>query len=97
MLAFAFEGITSLSIKPIRLITTTGFLIFGISLMMLIYFIIRHFTGATILGWTSTIVSIWAIGGLQILAIGIIGEYIGKIYLETKKRPKFIVDKYLND
>lgn len=97
MLAFAFEGITSLSIKPIRLITTTGFLIFGISLMMLIYFIVRHFTGATILGWTSTIVSIWAIGGLQILAIGVIGEYIGKIYLETKKRPKFIVDKYLND
>lgn len=97
MLAFAFEGITSLSIKPIRLIATTGFLIFGISLMMLIYFIVRHFTGATILGWTSTIVSIWAIGGLQILAIGVIGEYIGKIYLETKKRPKFIVDKYLND
>lgn len=97
MLAFAFEGITSLSIKPIRLITTTGFFIFGISIAMLIYFLIRHFTGATIAGWTSTIVSIWAIGGLQLLAIGIIGEYIGKIYLETKNRPKFIIDKYLKD
>ncbi len=97
MLAFAFEGITSLSIKPIRLITTTGFFIFGISIAMLIYFLIRHFTGATIQGWTSTIVSIWAIGGLQLLAIGIIGEYIGKIYLETKNRPKFIIDKYLKD
>lgn len=97
MLAFAFEGITSLSIKPIRLITTTGFFIFGISIAMLIYFLIRHFTGATIAGWTSTIVSIWAIGGLQLLAIGIIGEYIGKIYLESKHRPKFIIDKYLKD
>ncbi len=97
MLAFAFEGITSLSIKPIRLITTTGFIIFGISIAMLIYFLIRHFTGATIAGWTSTIVSIWAIGGLQLLAIGIIGEYIGKIYLESKHRPKFIIDKYLKD
>lgn len=94
MLAFAFEGIASLSIKPIRLITTTGFLIFGISLLMLLYFLIRHFTGATIQGWTSTIVSIWAIGGLQLLAIGVIGEYVGKIYLEAKHRPKFIIEKY---
>jgi glycosyltransferase involved in cell wall biosynthesis len=97
MLAFAFEGIASLSIKPIRLITTTGFLIFGISLLMLLYFLIRHFTGATIQGWTSTIVSIWAIGGLQLLAIGVIGEYVGKIYLEAKHRPKFIIEKYLKD
>ena len=95
MLAFAFEGITSLSVKPIRFITTLGLLIFLISIGMLIYFLIRHFTGQTIQGWTSIAVSVWAIGGLQLLAIGVIGEYIGKIYLETKSRPKFIIEEYL--
>jgi len=95
MLAFAFEGITSLSIKPIRMITTLGLAIFLISIFMLIYFLIRHFTGATVTGWTSLAVSLWALGGLQLLAIGVIGEYIGKIYLETKERPKFIIDEYL--
>jgi len=97
MLAFAWEGITSLSTKPIKLITSLGIFIFVISIIMLIYSIIRHYTGATEIGWTSTIVSIWAIGGLQLLSIGIIGEYIGKVYLETKERPKFIVEKYLDD
>ena len=95
MLAFAFEGITSLSIKPIRMITTLGLVIFLMSIFMLIYFLIRHFTGATVTGWTSLAVSLWALGGLQLLAIGVIGEYIGKIYLETKERPKFIIDEYL--
>lgn len=95
MLAFAFEGITSLSIKPIRMITTLGLVIFLMSILMLIYFLIRHFTGATVTGWTSLAVSLWALGGLQLLAIGVIGEYIGKIYLETKGRPKFIIDEYL--
>lgn len=97
MLAFAWEGITSLSTKPIKFITGLGMFIFVVSIIMLIYFLIRHYTGATEIGWTSTIVSIWAIGGLQLLSIGIIGEYIGKIYLETKARPKFIVEKYLDD
>ena len=97
MLAFAWEGLTSLSIRPIRMIMTLGSLIFLISIIMLIYSVIRHAAGATTIGWTSTVVSIWAIGGLQLLAIGIIGEYIGKIYLETKHRPKFIVEKYLSD
>ena len=96
MLAFAMEGITSLSIKPIRMITSLGFFIFTVSIIMMIYFLIRYFTGATIQGWTSIAVSVWAIGGLQLLAIGVVGEYIGKIYLETKARPKFIVDEYLN-
>ena len=96
MLAFATDGITSFSIKPIRMITTCGFLIFAISLMMLIYFLAVHFMGRTIHGWTSTIVSIWAIGGLQLLAIGIVGEYIGKIYLETKARPKYIIETVLD-
>ena len=81
MLAFATDGITSFSIKPIRLITTFGILIFGISLLMLLYSLVVHFMGKTVAGWTSMIISIWAIGGLQLLAIGVVGEYIGKIYL----------------
>ena len=96
MLAFATDGITSFSIKPIRMITTCGILISGISILMLLYFLVLHFTGSTVHGWTSTIVSIWAIGGLQLLAIGIVGEYIGKIYLETKERPKYIIETVLD-
>ncbi len=95
MLAFAFEGITSLSIKPIRMITSLGFLIFLISLGMLLYVLIRHFLGYTVVGWTFLAVSVWGIGGLQLLGIGIVGEYIGKIYLETKRRPRFHIEKYL--
>ena len=68
----------------------------AISLIMLIYFLVVHFMGRTVHGWTSTIVSIWAIGGLQLLAIGIVGEYIGKIYLETKARPKYIIETVLD-
>ena len=97
MLAFAWEGLTSLSVKPIRMIMTLGSVIFLVSIAMLIYSLVRHAMGATMVGWTSTVVSIWAIGGLQLLAIGIIGEYIGKVYLETKQRPKFIVEEYLKD
>lgn len=97
MLALAWEGITSLSIQPIRLITWLGLIIFLISLAMIIYSIIRFFIGATVSGWASTLCSIWALGGLQLLAIGIIGEYIGKIYLETKRRPRFIVETFLED
>ncbi len=96
MIAFALEGITSMSVKPIRLVTVLGFLIFAISVLMLLYSLVRHWIGATVTGWTSTVVSIWAIGGLQLLAIGVIGEYIGKIYLETKHRPKYTVEEYLN-
>ena len=97
MLSFATEGITSFSVKPIRMITNLGILLFTISILMLIYFLIRHFTGYTVEGWTSLAVSVWAIGGLQLLAIGIIGEYIGKIYLETKNRPKYFIETYLED
>ncbi|MEA5011786.1 MAG: glycosyltransferase family 2 protein [Angelakisella sp.] len=95
MLNFAMDGITSLSVRPIRFITLLGFLLFSISILMLLYFLIRHFTGHTVAGWTSIVVSVWAIGGLQLLAIGVIGEYLGKIYLETKHRPKFIIETYL--
>lgn len=97
MLALAWEGITSLSIQPIRLVTGTGIVVFALSLLMLAYFLFRYFTGATVAGWASLAVSIWAIGGLQLLAIGIVGEYIGKIYLETKRRPRFIVDEFLGE
>jgi len=95
MLALAVDGITSLSIKPIRFIVFLGGFIFGCSILMLIYSLVQHFLGNTKAGWTSLIVSIWAIGGLQLFAIGVIGEYIGKIYLETKARPKYIIEKEL--
>lgn len=97
MLAFAWEGITSLSTKPIRMITGLGAIVFLVSIAILIYSLVRYFMGETITGWTSTVMSVWAIGGLQLLAIGIIGEYIGKVYLETKQRPRFIISKYLGD
>ena len=97
MLALAWEGITSLSTKPIKMITRLGIIMLVISLIMLIYTLIRYFMGATNTGWASLMVSIWAIGGLQMLAIGIIGEYIGKIYLESKRRPRYIVEEYLKD
>lgn len=97
MISFAVEGITSLSIRPIRLITVMGFLIFIMSIIMTIYSFVRHFMGATIVGWTTLMVSVWAIGGLILLALGIVGEYIGKVYLETKERPRFLVEQFLND
>lgn len=95
MLAFAFEGITSLSTKPIRMITALGFLIFFVSIVMLIIFIVQFFMGLTVPGWASVIVSLWAIGGLLMLAVGVVGEYIGKIYLETKARPRFLIAEFL--
>ncbi|MBR6616908.1 MAG: glycosyltransferase, partial [Oscillospiraceae bacterium] len=97
MLAFAFEGVTSFSIKPIRMITFLGVSIFLVSLAMLVYVLIRHFLGYTVVGWTFLAVSMWGIGGLQLLSIGIVGEYIGKIYLETKRRPRYHVETYLRD
>ncbi len=97
MLALAWEGITSMSIQPIRIITWLGAIVFAISIIMIIYSLISFFAGWTVSGWASILCSIWAIGGLQLLAIGIIGEYIGKIYLEVKRRPRFIVEKYLED
>ena len=97
MISFAIEGITSLSVKPIRLISTLGLSIFLISIVMLIYSLIRYFMGKTIIGWSSLIISIWAIGGLILLALGVIGEYIGKIYLETKHRPRYIIKEIIND
>ncbi len=97
MLALAMEGITSLSTKPIRYITALGFLVFLVSLIMLIVFIVQWSMGMTVAGWASVICSVWAIGGLILLALGVIGEYIGKIYLETKERPRFLIREVLDD
>ena len=97
MISFAFEGITSLSVKPIRIISGLGVIIFSVSIIILIYSLVQHFTGNTIPGWTTTVLSIWAIGGLTMISLGVIGEYIGKIYLETKNRPRYIISEYLGD
>ncbi len=97
MLAFAIDGITSFSVKPLRLITSVGLGIFVVSLFMLLYTLISWITGQTVVGWTSTLASIWMIGGIQLLSLGIIGEYVGKIYNETKRRPRFIIERYLNE
>lgn len=97
MIAFALEGITSLSTKPIRLITALGFLIFLVSVAMLVTFIVQWAMGMTVAGWASVICSVWAIGGLILLSLGVIGEYIGKIYLETKHRPRFLIREILDD
>lgn len=96
MLAFAFDGITSFSVKPIRLILFLGALIFGLSLIMLIWALVAHMTGHVVSGWTSLMCSIWMIGGIQLLALGVIGEYMGKIYNESKARPRFIIERVLN-
>ena len=97
MLAFAIDGITSFSVKPLRLITNAGIVVFLISLVMLLYTLISWIAGRTVAGWTSTLASIWMLGGIQLLSLGVIGEYIGKVYNETKQRPRFIIDRYLND
>ena len=83
--------------KPIKLITGLGFFIFFVSIVVFVYSLVRHFTGQTIQGWTTTVLSVWAIGGLIMISLGVIGEYIGKIYLETKNRPRFIIESYIGD
>ena len=97
MLSFALEGITSLSTKPIRYITLLGFLVFLVSILMLVYSVVRWAHGGTVIGWASVICSVWAIGGLILLSLGVIGEYIGKIYLETKGRPRFLIREVLEE
>ena len=97
MLSLALEGITSLSIKPVRMVAGLGFVIFLCSIIMLVYILVSYFTGHVVAGWSSILVSVWVIGGLLLLSIGIIGEYIGKVYLETKKRPRYIIEEYIND
>lgn len=93
MVSLAFDGITSLSIKPIRLIIAFGAFVSLISLLLIIWSVVRYFTGNTVLGWASTIAVISFFGGVQLLSMGVIGEYIGKIYIETKARPRFIIEE----
>lgn len=92
MISFAMEGITSFSVRPIKLALALGVISFLVSIGMLIYCIYEHSIGNTVSGWASLGVSIWAIGGLQMLMLGVVGEYVGKIYLETKHRPKYIIE-----
>lgn len=94
MISFAMEGITSFSVKPIRYITVLGVLFALLGVAMAIYAIVSHARGTAVAGWTSTMMSIWLIGGVQLIALGLIGEYVGKIYSEVKRRPRFIVEEY---
>ena len=95
MLAFAFDGISSFSVKPLKVSLWLGILSFFVAIGILIYCLVQFFLGNTVSGWASLSISIWALGGMQLLMIGIVGEYIGKIYLETKHRPKFIIESVL--
>ncbi len=97
MLSFAINGITSFSTKPLKFITGLGFVMSLLSILAFIWAFIAKFGGFSELGWSSTMCSIWLIGGLQLLCLGIIGEYIGKIYAEVKQRPRFIVADFLNE
>ena len=97
MLALAFDGITSLSIKPIRIITGFGVSISVASFLAILWVLISYFRGVVVPGWSSTVFCVCLLGGIQLIAIGILGEYIGKIYLETKKRPRFIIGGRTND
>ena len=97
MLSFAFDGITSFSIKPIRLILAVGMVIFVASIVALLWALISKLMGSAQAGWTSLMASIWMIGGIQLLSLGVIGEYIGKVYNEAKARPRYIIERVLND
>lgn len=97
MLFFALQGITSLSVEPIRMITTVGVAMSTVSFLVILWTLYEYFFGDTVRGWASMLASLWFIGGLILLSIGIVGEYVGKIYLETKKRPRFIVSEFLDD
>lgn len=93
MLSFAVDGITSFSVRPLRYITYLGLIFMFISLAAIIYAIVVYAEGRTIQGWTSLLVSLWFIGGAILVALGVIGEYVGKIYSEVKRRPRYIVEK----
>lgn len=95
MLSFALDGITSFSVRPIEMVRNLGVFMVTISGLFLIYILGVYFTGHTEAGWPMLMVSVWIIGGLQLLAIGIIGEYISKIFLEIKHRPRYVIAKEL--
>ena len=97
MISFAWEGLTSLSVVPLRVITVMGLLVFVFSILMSLYILwVRFFTGQAVPGWTSTVLPVYILGGIQILCLGVVGEYLGKIYKEVKSRPRYIIDKCRN-
>ena len=93
MLGLAFDGITSLSIKPLTIITSLGLVVSLISFIGVIWTIVSHFYGATVSGWASTTCIVCFLGGVQLISIGVLGEYVGKIYMEVKHRPRFIISE----
>ena len=95
MFALAFNGISSFSIKPISLIMGAGIFIIILSILAAVYALVSYFTGHVVQGWTSLILSIWFLGGIQLIAIGLVGQYIGKIYIEVKNRPRYNIEKIL--
>ena len=97
MLSFAFDGITSFSVKPIKMVWTLGILVCFLSVLAAIYVLVSMLWGTVSAGWASMMISIWFIGGVQLISVGLIGEYIGKIYKETKRRPRFIIETYRKD
>ena len=96
MISFALDGVTSFSVSPIRYITMLGLLFFLLSIITGIYVLVSKFEGNAVTGWASLMISIWFIGGAQLITLGLIGEYIGKIYKEVKNRPKYIEEMKLN-
>jgi glycosyltransferase involved in cell wall biosynthesis len=96
MLNFALDGITSFSVKPLRLITTSGLIFMLVSFLAIIYALVEFIGGDVIRGWTSLLISVWFIGGAILTAVGVIGEYIGKIYKEVKRRPRYLIEKEVN-
>ena len=95
MLSFALEGITSFSVKPLKIISGLGFVISLLSILGLLYALISKFAGLAVAGWTAIVCSIWLLGGVQLLCLGVLGEYIGKIYSEVKARPRYIIEEEL--
>lgn len=96
MLSFAFNGITSFSVRPLTFIMYLGFAAIMIAFVAVIYSVVRHFQGQTIQGWTSLFVSIWFLGGVQLVCLGVIGQYVGKTFVEAKKRPRYYIERHLS-
>lgn len=97
MISFALDGITSFSVKPLKIISRLGIIVSVLSVFGLIYALISYFTGNAVAGWTATVSSIWLLGGIQLLCIGVVGGYIGKIYSEVKARPRYCIEEKAGD
>ena len=97
MISFALDGISSFSVKPLKMISNFGILISALSVFGLLYALISHLCGVTVAGWTAIVCSIWLLGGLQMLCLGVVGGYIGKIYSEVKQRPRYLVEKHIKE